>query len=127
MIALLLLACGAPELTAGHLPVCGTAPNCVSSQASDEAHHIEPLPPATVAALERAVLVVPGCLVAQRNDEGLVAHCTTPSGMYTDDLVLRVEAEATQVYSASRIGWSDMGVNRERVERVRNELKALGG
>lgn len=118
-----LLAC-APQLQPGVLPACGRAPNCVSSLAdADDSHHTPPLRQATVDELEAAVHNVPGCVVGQRAENGLVAACTTPMGLYTDDLVLRVDDGAVQVYSASRVGWSDMGVNRERVEALRHALK----
>ena len=48
---------------------------------------------------------------------------------FVDDVEFYLKAGATeetviQVRSASRLGYSDMGVNRERVEGIRESLKS---
>lgn len=113
-----LLACS-PTLTPDTLPPCGGAPNCVTSQEGDAAHTVPPLPVASPAALREAVLSLPGCVVVSETERWLHAACTTPSGLFTDDLLVLRLGDLLHVRSASRVGYSDLGVNRERVEALR--------
>ncbi len=116
-----LLAC-APDLAPGELLVCGTAPNCVSSVAADDVHRVAPLPPRPLAEVVRAIEAVPGCVVRHQQASWVAAACTTPSGLFTDDLVVRVADGGVQVSSKSRVGYSDLGVNRDRVDRLREHM-----
>jgi uncharacterized protein (DUF1499 family) len=47
---------------------------------------------------------------------------------FVDDLELELRAseQLIAVRSASRLGWSDMGVNRRRVEELRRRLEVDG-
>ena len=47
---------------------------------------------------------------------------------HVDDVELRLDAGGKAIYvrSASRVGKSDLGVNRKRVERLRELLKTRG-
>ncbi len=47
---------------------------------------------------------------------------------FVDDLELRLRPaeRRIEIRSASRLGWSDMGVNRKRVETLRNLLVVEG-
>lgn len=59
-------------------------------------------------------------------DEGLFLQCvaTTPIMGFRDDVQLLYQPDALliQVRSSSRMGFSDMGANRQRVEALRREL-----
>lgn len=124
----LLFACqGVPDAPVGTtLPACWTSPNCVSSQAdpSDAEHYVSPLPLAGLEELAVAAGALPGCVEEARTEVALRFRCDTPSGLYTDDLDLVVDAAAGVVHvrSSSRIGRRDFGVNRERVEALRASL-----
>jgi uncharacterized protein (DUF1499 family) len=114
------------------LTPCPSSPNCVSSDApAGDDHQITPLPlagtvqdgwkraRAAVASLERVQIV--------HETEGyLHAECTSALIGYVDDLELHLRADDGQiaVRSASRLGYSDMGVNRGRVEEVRKRIEA---
>jgi uncharacterized protein (DUF1499 family) len=58
----------------------------------------------------------------------LHAQCASALFGFVDDLELHLRASANliAVRSASRVGHSDMGVNRRRVERLRAALRARG-
>ena len=122
MTLLLLLACGSAPTE--RMAPCPSSPNCVSSQATDEEHAV----PAFEAADPAAALVGLASTLegmdgftefVAREDGYLHATFTTPLMQYVDDLELQVGDGVVDVRSASRVGHSDLGVNRKRVEALR--------
>ncbi len=118
----------APGLKDGRLQACPSKPNCVSSETGENPeHHIEPLtvggtrPPleAIVAAIDAM-----GGEVLVASDDYLSATFSSKVFGFVDDLELRRQGSERiyHVRSASRIGQSDMGVNRQRVEALRSRL-----
>lgn len=108
----------------GHLRPCPDTPNCVCSQApADDAQH-------AIAALGRADWqAVRGAIKAAggriEQDDGHYLHATFTSKIFRfiDDVeVLRDARGVAQIRSASRVGRSDLGVNRKRVETIRRGL-----
>jgi uncharacterized protein (DUF1499 family) len=104
---------------------CPPTPNCVSSFAStDPAHAIEPIAFAgnADAALDRVTKLaqaMPGArLVSTRRGYAHLEFASTVMG-FVDDVELRAGVRAIEVRSASRIGRSDFGVNRRRIEALR--------
>ena len=59
-----------------------------------------------------------------QTDTGSYLHATFVSRIFrfVDDLELRADGETIHVRSASRVGYSDLGVNRKRVEALRAKL-----
>ena len=116
------------------LAPCPSSPNCVSSDAkSGDAHQIAPLPlRGTVQdgwnAARAAVAALPRTEIVQESEGYLHAECTSALVGYVDDLELHLRADEGEiaVRSASRIGYSDMGVNRARIEELRSKLEAAG-
>jgi uncharacterized protein (DUF1499 family) len=120
----------------GRLLPPSNTPNSVSSQAALYPSHpqrayaeIAPLPlqgtgPQTMARLRSIVQAMPGARVVQADDGYLYAQFTTRLMKYVDDLELWFDPAAgvVQVRSASRLGRSDMGTNRARVEALRARL-----
>lgn len=106
-----------PGLVEGRLAPCPGAPNCVSSE--DGA--VSPLPPVDSMRLQ-AVMAALGADL-QRAEENYLAF-TTRSRLFgfVDDVEFRLTPEATHIRSASRVGYSDMGANRRRVEAIRAAL-----
>jgi len=109
----------------------------VSSDAEDESHRTEPFElasadPATAAAtwaaVREAVADLPGTTIVEDRDGYLRAESRTPLMGFVDDLELhwRPGAGTIAVRSASRVGWSDMGTNRERVWALRRDLERRG-
>ena len=117
----------------GRLAPCAARPNCVSSDAADAAHRVEPfrlaLPaPEAWAAARRAVAKLPRVTVVTEREGYLHAECESRLLRFVDDLELQLRPAdgAIAVRSASRLGYSDLGVNRARVEELRERLRAQG-
>ena len=117
----------------GRLAACPAKPNCVSSQAGDDEHRIAPLrftgaAAAAMAKLARVVAAQPGASIVTQRDDYLYATFQTPLMGFVDDVEF-VAAPARgeiDVRSASRLGYSDLGVNRKRIESVRAAFVEAG-
>jgi uncharacterized protein (DUF1499 family) len=117
----------------GKLAPCPSSPNCVSSQGSDKAHEIDPLSfTGTVAgahaALRTIVLSMKRSQIITDTNSYIHAEFTSAIFRFVDDVEFWFDdsAKVIHVRSASRIGRSDLGVNRERVEEIRARWKASG-
>jgi uncharacterized protein (DUF1499 family) len=118
-------------LQQGHLAACSGRPNCVSSQAEDDAHRVAPLdigPPEAAAAvwqrLQRVLGEMNRVRIVTATDHYLHAECSSALFGFVDDLecALDVEAGVIHLRSAARLGYSDLGVNRRRIETLRERL-----
>lgn len=110
----------------GKLAPCPSSPNCVSSQSSDDAHRIAPLTYSGRAtdAMKKLTAIVqtfPRTSVITVSDSYLHAEFTSALFRFVDDVEFLVDntAKVIHVRSASRMGYSDLGVNRKRIEQVR--------
>lgn len=115
------------------LPGCPASPNCVSSSDTDETHGIAAISfqgdgVAALAALD-AVLV--GLGGDRAREAGNYRHYTFRSRWmgFVDDVEVLLDAENSriEIRSASRSGYGDFGVNRRRVEAIREAFKARDG
>lgn len=115
----------------GRLAACPASPNCVSSQAdpADGKHYVEPFPvPEDVSdPIGKLAAIVEdraGARIVTRDAHYLHAEFTTPLMRFVDDVELYAPpGEAiVHVRSASRIGYSDLGANRKRIEDLRAEF-----
>ena len=81
---------------------------------------------ATIARLKDVVAAMPGAKLVSSQPDYLYVQYTTRLMKYVDDVEFWYDpkAQAVQVRSASRLGESDLGLNRERVEAVRKALAA---
>ena len=126
----------------GRLKAPAQTPNSVSSQADLWPDHpqrayarIDPLPlvgtgaeagPATITRLRQLVESTPGAQVEAARPDYLQASFSTRVMKYTDDVEFWFDPAAgvVQVRSASRLGQSDLGANRARIEALRAQLAA---
>jgi uncharacterized protein (DUF1499 family) len=112
-------------ITTRTFAACPSRPSCVSSVATDEVHRIEPLryegdSAAARAKLEQIVRAMPLARIDDATPEYLHVVFQTPKMRYHDDVELLVqEGGAIQARSISRFGYGDHGVNRARIERIR--------
>ncbi len=111
-------------LVEGQLRRCPDSPNCVCSEGETGEHSIEPLrftgsPEAAWSRLVAVVEATSNAHVVTREDSYLRVEFVTPLMRYVDDVEFRLTPEAIHVRSASRVGRSDLGANRQRVEVLR--------
>jgi len=112
------------------LSACPSSPNCVSSQASDEEHRIAPLlfhgdPDSAFARLKQ--------ILARRNDTAVMKESPDylrvelRTTFFTDDgeFLLDRAGRVIHIRSASRLGYSDLGKNRSRMEEIRREFSPV--
>ena len=98
---------------------CPDKPNCVSSLATDTRHFIEPLqftgePAGAWARLKTVLLQQPRTRIVAEQDGYIHAEFRSLVLRFVDDVEFLLPDEETiiRVKSASRIGYSDLGVNR---------------
>jgi uncharacterized protein (DUF1499 family) len=119
-------------VTNGKLAPCPRTPNCVSSQSTDSFHYIDPLVFSGRAAdardrLLRAINGMKRVVVVKSEDRYVYAEFTSAVFRFVDDVEFHFDEAAGKIHvrSASRLGRSDMGVNRARVEEIRKRFAAI--
>ncbi|WP_020564357.1 DUF1499 domain-containing protein [Methylosarcina fibrata] len=120
--------------TAVKLAPCPNTPNCVSSQApKDSGHYIAPFKikgkvEDAWAALQRTLAGQKRTVITEAGNGALHAEATTLVFRFVDDVdaVLDADAKLIHIRSASRVGYSDLGVNRRRMEALRRQLQQAG-
>lgn len=129
-VGLMFWARNAPQPTTlgvsdGRLAKCQTSPNCVSSQAESEQHRVEPIvftdDATAMEDLKKTVTAMTGAKVVTATDAYMHFEFRTPLIGYIDDVECLLDSDARVIHirSASRLGYSDMGANRARVEAIR--------
>jgi uncharacterized protein (DUF1499 family) len=113
----------------GQLAPCPDRPNCVCTQALDPAHHSEPIAfgsdaKAAMARLRELLAAQPRCRIVTSADKYLHAECTSGLFGFVDDVEFLIDEEHQRIHfrSASRVGHSDFGVNRRRMEDIRSRF-----
>lgn len=109
----------------GRLASCPSTPNCVSSQSTEPGSQIDALKflgDKTIAQIKAAVLAQPGSEIITETEDYLYAEFTSGLMGFVDDVEFYVNRsdQTVQVRSASRLGESDLGVNRQRIESLRS-------
>ncbi len=111
---------------ARQLAACPQTPNCVSSQAGDGQHAIAPFSydgnaPTVWDRLRSAVLSQARTVIVEEDGNYLHVEARSRLFGFIDDVefLLLPQENIIHVRSASRTGYSDFGVNRRRVERIR--------
>ena len=115
------------------LAPCPSSPNCVSSDARDRDRQVSPLqlaaaPAEAWRAVREVVLDLPRTRIVKETEDYLHAECRSALFGFIDDLELhlRPAEKIIAIRSASRLGYSDLGVNRSRVEGLRVSLTRRG-
>jgi uncharacterized protein (DUF1499 family) len=117
----------------GRIAPCPSSPNCVSSEATDDLHAIAPFRlrgdggevwQGLIAHLDS----LPRVEIVTAESGYLHAVFTSRLMHYRDDVEFALDAPARliRVRSASRVGYGDMGVNRDRIESIRAVLAERG-
>ncbi len=110
----------------GHLKKLPATPNCVSSQTNQKKKRVDPLPYCGTAAESKAKLLAyltaqPRVKVKKDQPNYLYVVYTSKLWRFKDDVefYFNDDARLIQFRSGSRLGYSDMGVNRQRYEDIK--------
>jgi len=117
----------------GRLAPCPNSPNCVSTQSADEKHRIDPIAYTTSTEearkrLEKIVRAMPRTKVVRLEEDYMHLECRSKLFRFVDDVEFWFDDANKVIHcrSASRKGYSDLGVNRKRVEQIREQFSAAG-
>lgn len=111
----------------GELAPCPASPNCVSSFATDKPHYIAPL---AFAGVPDSAFAILKATLKQRRDATIIdeqpdyLRVELRTTLFVDDAEFLLDrgSGVIQVRSASRLGYSDLGKNRSRMEEIRTQF-----
>ena len=133
---LLLMCCASAadrpaEAPPGRLPPCPSSPNCVSTESSDPAKQMAPLPYRVDRLTSRQMILsivgtMPRASIVSEADHYLHAEFRSRLFGFVDDVEFLFDDDAAVIHfrSASRTGHSDMGVNRQRMTAIGEAYRA---
>lgn len=131
LVPVLIIGCSGTRPTTlgvrdGQLSPCPKSPNCVSTQSTDAKHGIDPIVYTTsmeeaIDRLEQIVRAMHRTTVVSREKDYLYVECKSRFLGFVDDVEFWFNDEDKVIHfrSASRLGYSDLGVNRKRMEQIR--------
>lgn len=108
---------------------CPDSPNCVSTQTQQESKKMDPIPfeldPKEVKKVIRSVVEnLPNTKLEKESDS--YSHYTFKSKIFgfIDDVEFLIDADQKLIHfrSASRTGYSDLGVNKKRMTELRKSI-----
>lgn len=120
----------------GKLAPCPSTPNCLNSQVSgDDTHQIDSIVyPGTLSEAHTALVQIleseDHAKTIESESNYIHVEYTSTFFQFVDDVefyLVEERPDKTQIHirSASRIGRSDFGVNRTRIERIRGKFNPL--
>jgi uncharacterized protein (DUF1499 family) len=125
----------ATGLIEGHLSKCPDTPNCVCTEIKDHTdHYISPiaLPQNTQPAFDslfilKNIVKNMGGSIKVENKNYIAATFSSSIFGFVDDLEIRMDNDQKVIHlrSASRVGRSDMGVNKKRIELIKQRYKKI--
>lgn len=113
------------------LKQCPDSPNCVSSQSHSALHKISPSPyksptKDTLQRIKKTILALPRTTLIK--EEALYLHIEFKSFIFRfiDDVEIVLDDSEKMIHfrSASRVGHSDLGANRRRIEEIKAKIAA---
>ncbi len=123
---MLMSSCALTQTMAEDDGSCPDAPKCVSSQVNDPRHFIEPYtfddqPAEAMLRLKGALLSEKRVTIITEQPTYLRAEVRSLIFRFVDDVefTLLPEQGLVHIRSSARIGYTDFGVNRRRIERIR--------
>jgi uncharacterized protein (DUF1499 family) len=115
-------------LLAGRLRPCPGKPNCICSEDRQADAWVKPLvfqgTPTRAWERLKTILSEMGGTIQRQSDEYIWATFSTKVFRFVDDMEFRMAAEENTIHvrSASRVGYSDLGLNKRRLERLRSRF-----
>ena len=113
----------APGLINGRLAEPSSKPNCVCSEADTQSERAVVPIKGKVADVLLAIEATGGTITS-RSDDYLSATYMSRLFKFVDDVEVRQDGAFCQIRSSSRVGYSDRGVNRKRVETIRRTVQS---
>lgn len=118
-------------ITMGKLKNCPNTPNCISSMADpkDEEHYMAPIPFKNLAdakvKIKEKVANHPRTEIILENETYIYVEFTTLIMRYVDDVEFFFDEKTNLLHfrSASRLGKSDLGLNRKRMNLLLKEIQ----
>ena len=114
-----------PGIRDGTLAACPDSPNCVSSFATESMHFMPPItfdgqPKVAMQTVVEIVSGMDGVRIVAKDDDYVHCEFSTPLFGFVDDLELLLDCDESVIHfrSASRVGHSDFGVNRKRMDEI---------
>lgn len=118
----------------GQFAPCPDSPNCVSTKATDAEHAIAAIAyDGTLENAKQRLLAIlkslPRTQVVTEKENYLHVEFTSRILRFVDDVEFYLGEEAGKIHfrSASRMGRSDLGVNRKRMQDIRARFSQSGG
>lgn len=112
---------------------CPDSPNCVSSLSKMDSHLIAPIsfkgdPQKAMEKLEKVILSMKRAEIEIKEQGYIKAVFSSAVFRFKDDVecLLDKDKGVINIRSASRLGYSDFGVNRARVEEIRKLFDQQG-
>ena len=116
--------------TNGRLAECSARPNCVSTQTDDPSHHMQPIafsssPTEALQQLAKTLGSTPRTRMVTVSDGYVHVECRSWLLAFIDDVEFVLDEPTGVIHfrSASRVGHSDAGVNRQRMEDFRRAFE----
>ena len=114
----------------GKLAPCPDSPNCVSSQSTSAVHQLDPWEyeessESILKKLKEILRSLPRTRIVTEEENYLHAEATSAIFRFVDDIEIFIDESNKQIHfrSASRVGHSDLGVNRDRIEEIRKRFE----
>lgn len=113
----------APGLVDGRLAPLSSKPNCVSSEDDTQPERLV-APLSGTMEQAKAAIIATGGTITTETDQYISATYMSKIYKFVDDVELRKGGDdLVHIRSASRVGYSDNGVNRKRVKSIRAAMK----
>lgn len=116
----------------GELKPLGSRPNSVSTQTDKPDKQVKSIAfdieaKQQMQKVQNVIDAMPGAKILQQSDHYLYAVFTSPLMRFKDDVEVYLDDEQKRIHfrSASRVGYSDLGVNRKRYEDFARRLSVL--
>ena len=116
----------------GRLSACPDTPNCVSSQSIKKSDYIDPIHwpknvPDIKSILFDTINTMKRTRIVSQGKNYVHVEFTTAVFHFVDDVEFLIDEKNRTIHvrSASRVGYSDLGVNRKRVEEIRKTFSRL--
>jgi len=122
---------GKAPTTIGQFAVCPETPNCVSTKNINTKNYISPIYyKGSLDSAKRFLLLaikpIKSVSIKKELEQFIHIEVTSKFFGFVDDVEFYLNEPGTIHFrSASRLGYSDLGVNRERMETIRNTFQNL--